>query len=377
MLLAAGAIGTALTNEDALQFGPTSLAALAPYDIISMLVRDGLGCAIPFFLGRALHADARSLRSLLTLFAVAGLIYIPFIVVELLLSPQLHFWVYGYYQHTFAQTLRGGGFRPMVFMSHGISMTMMMAGAAISAATLARADKRALGGFAGVAALVLFVVVLLCKSTGAALYALVALPLVAFTSSKVQMRVAAALCMLTLLYPALRATDLFPTRALLSVATAFSGDRAQSLEFRFQNESEMLARAEERPLFGWGGFGRARIFDPESGRDLSTTDGYWIIQLGDRGVLGIIATLGLLTAPLLFAGRRAWRLPEVADRRLLAGVALLLAVQVVDLLPNGFTSNALWYVAGALAGALPARRQGAPAADPDQLQTSLRGGVPG
>lgn len=39
---------------------------------------------------------------------------------EVRLSPQLHRIFYGYFPHSFAQQVRGGGFRPVVFLQHGL-----------------------------------------------------------------------------------------------------------------------------------------------------------------------------------------------------------------------------------------------------------------
>src|SRR5262249_6438367 len=73
-------------------------------------------------------------------------------------------------------------------------------------------------------------------------------------------------------------------------------DRAQSLEFRLHNEDRLVKRALERPAFGWGGWGRARIFD-EDGKDTTVTDGLWIIALGDRGFTGLVALGAALLLP--------------------------------------------------------------------------------
>ncbi len=55
-----------------------------------------------------------------------------------------------------------------------------------------------------------------------------------------------------------------------------SADRANSLRHRLNNEDMLLSRAFESPLFGWGGWGRNRVYD-ENGKDLTVTDGLWII----------------------------------------------------------------------------------------------------
>ena len=55
----------------------------------------------------------------------------------------------------------------------------------------------------------------------------------------------------------------------------------------------MMDRASQRIWFGWGRFGRSRIFD-EWGSDVSVTDGRWTITLGQFGLFGFVAEFGLL-----------------------------------------------------------------------------------
>ena len=69
---------------------------------------------------RALFGSARGLRALLLATAMLGLLYTPLCMFEILMGPNLHYRLYGFYQHDIVQTLRDGGFRPMVFMSHGL-----------------------------------------------------------------------------------------------------------------------------------------------------------------------------------------------------------------------------------------------------------------
>ena len=57
---------------------------------------------------------------------IGGLVYVPLCWLEVQLSPQLHRWLYGKHQHAFIQQMRDGGYRPMVFMQHGLMVGMWM-----------------------------------------------------------------------------------------------------------------------------------------------------------------------------------------------------------------------------------------------------------
>ena len=72
---------------------------------------------------------------------------------------------------------------------------------------------------------------------------------------------------------------------------------------------KMLAHAAEKPLFGWGGYGRNHVYDMATGRMLTIADGAWIISLGIYGWVGYIAEFGLLALPLVKLGAAALHRP--------------------------------------------------------------------
>jgi hypothetical protein len=140
---------------------------------------------------------------------------------------------------------------------------------------------------------------------------------------------------------------------VVSLAEAIDPDRAASFSFRLREEAEILDRAMERPLFGWGGYARARLFD-EFGNNTSVTDGYWIIIFGDGGWARYLAVFGLLCGPVIALAMRARRY-DVAPET--AAIALILAANLVDLIPNTGISPITWLLAGALWGRLELGRE--------------------
>src|SRR6185436_7439295 len=97
----------------------TVLPAFATHDVLSEIVRTTLSPLVPFFLGRTLFKTSDDAKDILRAFVFSALVYAPFILIELRLSPQMHAWIYGYGQLQFAQGIRGQGYRPIVFMAHG------------------------------------------------------------------------------------------------------------------------------------------------------------------------------------------------------------------------------------------------------------------
>src|SRR5207302_451138 len=123
------------------------------------------------------------------------------------------------------------------------------------------------------------------------------------------------------------AADLVPTNAALDLAGSIDSDRRASLETRFNNENELLERASQRFLFGWGRYGRSRIYG-EWGNDVSVTDGWWIVIMGEFGFVGFLAQFGLLALPV-FTTARALRFAESTKEKVfLSALALILAINI-------------------------------------------------
>ena len=125
-----------------------------------------------------------------------------------------------------------------------------------------------------------------------------------------------------------------------------SEERAGSLQFRFDNEDGLLERAALKPLSGWGGWGRARVYD-EYGIDRTIVDGLWIIMLGERGWIGYIGFFGLLTVPMLMLARAARHKPV---SHVTVAMGVIMAANLIYLVPNSALSPIGWLFGGALAG---------------------------
>src|SRR5207248_1739976 len=94
---------------------------------------------VPYLAGRLYLGDRDSFRDLVAAVLVGGLVYLPLCLVEIRFSPQLHLWVYGFLQHDFSQTIRFDGYRPMVFMQHGLELGLWMSAACLAGYWLWRA----------------------------------------------------------------------------------------------------------------------------------------------------------------------------------------------------------------------------------------------
>jgi hypothetical protein len=342
-----GPIITSQLNQDPVLSGAVLLPGVGTYDGLSAMVAQFLFIA-PFFIARQVLKTAADIEQILKVLVAAALLYSIPILFEIRVSPQLHYWFYGYQPSSFLQNIRYGGYRPIVFIGHGLSVGFFMMTATLAATALWRTRIRlrrfSPAGVTGYLGLLL----ILCKAVGSVIYGVTIAALIGFAKPRLQVRVAMILVSIAVLYPVLRTADLVPTNYLNAIAGNIDTDREESLDFRFEHEKQLLDRASERLLFGWGRFGRSRIFD-EYGKDVGVSDGRWVIVLGAFGVFGFIAEFGLL-AWTIFRAATSLRYSSGRDSIFLTTLALIVAVTMIDSLPNAPVTALTWLFAGALLG---------------------------
>ena len=334
-----------MTNRDPLPVGGGKvLPAVQVYDLGSMMMLAALGL-LPFLLARRFLADPAARRLMLVVFAVGGLLYSLPILFEVRFSPQLNNWLYGFYPHSFMQHVRDGGFRPMVFLRHGLRIGLFLVMAILAALMLMRISRGARLRWM-LAALWMCAVLLVSKNLGAVVILVLLGPALLLTA-RIQLLAVAAIAATLLFYPGVRGSGLLPLDRILSIAADINPERAGSLRYRLDNEDRLLAKLNERPLFGWGGWARSRVFDPNTGADITVTDGAWIISAGQRGWVGYLVLFGMITGPALFLAlmRRRYEIPPAT-----IGVAVLLAANMIDMMPNASLNLITLTLAGAVAG---------------------------
>jgi hypothetical protein len=341
--------GTVLTNRDPLIFQQETIQGLRIYDSFAAIAYQVIAL-LPFVLARRYLGSPEGMKAILTALVAAGLAYSLPMIVEAVMSPQINVWVYGFFQHDFFQTIRYGGYRPVVFLPHGLWVAFFALMAMIAAfAFLRRAQAEARPKALLVFVYLAFMLVL-CRSAGPIVYSLAVLPLVLIAPPRLQILAAALAAAVVIAYPTLRGAHLVPLDQILDLANGLSPDRAHSLRFRIENEEILLARAQERPLFGWGGYGRSFTHDPITGETLNIADGAWVIIMGTYGWVGYITTFGLTALPLFLLGVEVLRQRGNELSPWLGAVALILGANMMDLLPNATHIPFTWLLAGALLG---------------------------
>lgn len=343
VLLVLSPIATSLSN------------GLGIYDGMSSAFVHAMRWGVPYWVGRACFSGADDLRVLAVAIVAGGLVYVPLCLLEIRLSPQLHAWVYGMHQHSFMQSRRFGGFRPTVFMEHGLMVSLWMAGATVVAAWLwvGGVVRRIWFLPVSVATWVLGLTMVACKSVGATVLMTAGLAGVVLAKWRWRSPVLLVLVAFPVIYVVFRVADIWDFTAPADLASEALGEvTGGSLRFRVRNEEILIDHSLKRPLLGWGGWMRNR--PEELGMEV-VTDGLWIISFSQRGLIGLAAFLATVLLPPAIALRmpsRGWTGRGLAAA---VGIAHLIGMWAVDMLFNAGVVQAYVLALGALAAFLGAR----------------------
>ncbi len=318
-------------------------------EAVAATLEASLEWGTPYFLGRAYLGSPRALKEFADAVVVAALAYVPFCLWEIRMSPQLHRAVYGFQWFSFDQVMRFGGYRPTVFMQHGLAVSMFMAVGTLVAFWLWRtkARERLLRVRFGWAVAALALTTILCRSTGALILLAAGAATLEATRHLRTSALVLALALIPAAYCTARLSGWEAPGVVAFVRERLGEDRAGSFHARIANETLMVKRAHMKPWLGWGRFGGSFAFT-EDGR-LATPDSLWIITLGFSGIVGIVALGALLALPALSLLRTIpphyWPHPRLAP---VAAPAIVLLLWAIDDLLNHMMSPIFPSMAGAL-----------------------------
>ena len=379
---------------------------LGEWDGYSSVVLQASTWGIPYFIGRCYFNTWEGVRELGIAILIGGLVYIPFCLFEVKMSPVLHKWVYGKCAHTVSQEKRWGGYRPQAFMQSGLAVGMWMTAASLVGVWLwVTGSVKKLWGFPlGGLLCVLLPTTVLCKSTGALLFLFAGLGTLFWIR---WFRNALPLVVLVAVAPVYmyqRASQNWDGEWLKEKATKIFGEeRGQSLATRIDAENKLTERALVEAPDKWFGFGKWdkdnpnvapwRIYEVyekenkalafeeskyvrhkdgrivkktweipgplrEVRKDKSITDGLWVITLGQYGLASLIAfTVSLLLGAVIMMMRvpmRFWDHPMVAAA---AALSILLVLDMCDNLLNGMLNPVFVLAAGGVCGIGPSVRK--------------------
>ncbi|MEM6392453.1 MAG: hypothetical protein AAF797_06740 [Planctomycetota bacterium] len=322
------------------------------WDGLSVTLDSLVFWGLPYLIGRIYLCRPEAIKDAAIALFLSGLALMPLVWLELRISPQLHNMLYGFHPAKFEFAKRGGGYRPMVFMSHGLALVLYMGICTICGLALFRSKTwtRVPRWLVGVGAGLLLMTTLACNSAGAAALMLFALAVwIAYDLTGWRPVVATALA-LPLGYLGLRTFAGWKGEEMTALANLIAGEhRAGSLQVRLDAENVSIGKYFERPFFGWGGWGRWRARDEEGLR--VAADSLWMITLGKTGFIGLFGLLGSFLVPLYLLFRR---LPVQAPRMPGPGAAIGMGfgalIFLYDALFNAMLNPIVIAILGALAG---------------------------
>jgi hypothetical protein len=340
-------------------FATSMVNDLGAYDGFAGTLDQVMTWGVPYFLGRIYLGNLAGLRQLAVGIFVGGLTYVPFTLIEGRISPQMHRIVYGYHaSEDFTQAMRLGGYRPTVFMSHGLMVGGWMMAATLCGIWLWKCGvlKQVWNTPINQLVIVLIIAFILCRSTGAYLLLIFGIGIL-FMST--WLRTALPLLLLIFgmsMYLYNGVNSAVNIHEITAVATQIAGsERAESLKFRMDNEEKLSKKARGQMIFGWGGYGRNRVYEKNwDGKlvDVSITDSLWIIAFGVNGVVGLVSLFAALLLPVvalvtLRYPARMWTNPKVAPAIVLAVVTTL---YMLDCVLNAMTNPIFAVISGGLSG---------------------------
>lgn len=336
----------------------TSLSnGLGLYDGVSGSVSAYLSWGAFYLAGRLFFQERESLRVLFLGIIIGGLLYILPILFEVRMSPQLSYMFYGFFPHSFAQHVRYGGYRPIVFMEHGLMVSLWMSMSAVMAFWAWRSKE--IKDIKGIPILVVTAVlaagVVLCKSANGIVFMLLGFLAALAWGRKGRTGFMLILFMIVPGYILFRLQNFITVEELIAnLGRIFDPERIESLSVRLRQEDLFGARTMMQPFFGWGSFGRGWPMDPLTGLTIGWVDSLWVIVSNTYGIFGLVVWLGgmglgalahlvslarprpLGSAPL---PSHAW--PAVA-------LSLVVTLFLLDSLMNGMVNPVYILCAGAL-----------------------------
>jgi hypothetical protein len=338
---------------------PSSISNdLGIYDGLSMVLVQTVTWGIPYFLGRIYLNSLAGLTQLATGIFLGGIVYVPLCLFEIRMSPQLHRLVYGFSPFAFDQTVRYGGYRPSIFMQHGLEVGMWMMAATFLGIYFWRSGVvRQVYGIPIIwfvsAMLITFILI---KSTGAYFLLFLGLGIVLFIWQFRSSIVTLFLIVSIFVYLGQNAlTETYVSDQIVTSASKIvPSDRIQSLEFRFNNEEILTDKARKKIVFGWGGWARNRVYEYNwEGKlvDISVTDSLWIIAFGQNGLVGLTSVFSAFFFPIIAFIRRYpasyWFKPQIGSAAILT---IILLLYMVDSLFNAMINPIFILACGGVAG---------------------------
>jgi type IV secretory pathway VirB3-like protein len=328
---------------------------LGLWDGLSSSLGAIMSWGIPYVVGRLYVNSYESLCDLAVNIIIGGLIYVPLVLYEVRMSPELHSYVYGFHQSEWLEHIRYGSWRPKVFMQHGLMVALWMALTTTIAFWLWRA--RRLKKIFGIPPLfivaILATTTILCRSGNGTAVLFIGCGL--YYVRKITKSIVPLIIFLLLIpgYIGIRSTGVWEGESLKKLALIlFDEERAGSLGARMYQEDVFSKKAWERPIFGWGGWKRGFPVD-EYGKQMTRgVDALWVIAFSENGYVGVISlTMAMLIGPFLMLRRYKTKMFKRKEEEAIIftiPMSLVVTLFMLDSLFNGMLNPIYIIISGGM-----------------------------
>ncbi len=250
----------------------------------------------PLIIGMNIFKNEESFIAFFKMLITSLVIYMPLVLFEVRMSPQLHNFVYGYFPHAFEQQVRGDGFRAVVFIGHGLLTANLYLVGVISLMILMKLKQYIIDIKVSYSILAVFIFTLILLKSMSALFLFFLSLFILYLPNNLRKLSLRLIVLFVLIYPLLYYFQWVTASGLGdSLAGVIPDERLQSFLYRIRNDERVINFLEGKFLIGNGMFGRGRLFD-------SILDGTWIIVVSTFGYLSwiILVTVG---SSYLFSGK--------------------------------------------------------------------------
>ena len=318
---------------------------LGVYDGCSATGRTFFWYGMPYLLARIVIRNRQDLITAARLIVLGASAYACLALWEWRMSPRLHIFFYGFFQHGWGQLHRWGFWRPIVFFPHSLALGVFFAWTSLLAIAMYRA--RCLKPPFGLPAVAMVVSPLVGLATSMSFgpwgLFLVGLGMLMFPWRADRRWLMILPILAAAWWMGTRYTGLSDGAWMTAAFASLSEERAESLDYRINAETLLIDRAKMHPIVGWGGWGRSRIRD-EDGRDLVKTDGLWVLILGTVGLVGLTCFYLWWCWPVVMSVSRG---AGLLREPVLLVVLIAINLQAVNFLFNAFFSPILIMMCGA------------------------------
>ncbi len=333
---------------------PAILNNFGVYQGFSNVLAAILTWGLPYLIGRVFFCDREAILELAVGLCIAAVVYVPFVVFEMRMSPQLHTWVYGYHQHSFGQSKKWDGWRPTVFMQHGLAVSIFLSTAALSAIWLWRtgAISRLMGAPIGLLATTLFFVAVACKSSYAILLLFTGTGGLLVSKLLNTRMILALIVLFPPVYIAARTVGDWDGQLIRDASALMGGDQARSLGVRLDSETQLWRWIQGNQVFGRGDITKVRSESRALGIfNKFIPDALWIIALGKNGWVGVFGLYCSLLLPVAAYLLRYGPADLFSKRNAGATAsATVLLLHSMDNLQNAMVGPVFSMIAGGLVG---------------------------